>query len=292
MSMEKKHKIDIHIHVCQDKTKQGKMNVSNAEQMLTHLDELGIHRAIMMSCGERKGSADFTCNSECMEITGKYPDRYLWMCNIDPVDQNTVFDRLQRCKNQGARGIGEFMINRKMSDAFIQEVFRSAEILDMPILFHMSPMENFQYGIVDEPGLILLEESLKKYPELIFIGHSQPFWHEISGDAEATSECRMGGKKGKVVPGGRLIELMDHYSNLYADMSAYSGSIAMLRDEDFALKFIETFHHKLMYGTDMVNDQIVLPLGAWLDQMHEQHYISDNAYCDIFHRTAEKILKI
>ena len=43
---------------------------------------------------------------------------------------------------------------------------------------------------------------------LIFIGHSQPFWHEISGDALASPEERNQWGKGKVYSGGRLIYLL------------------------------------------------------------------------------------
>ena len=42
----------------------------------------------------------------------------------------------------------------------------------LPVLFHMSPKEGFQYGVVDGPGLPLLEENLKRYKGLKFIGHS------------------------------------------------------------------------------------------------------------------------
>lgn len=38
----------------------------------------------------------------------------------------------------------------------------------------------------------------KQYPDLIFIGYSQPFWHEISGDASADLDSRNSWGKGRL----------------------------------------------------------------------------------------------
>lgn len=89
----------------------------------------------------------------------------------------------------------------------------------------MSPKEGFQYGVVDGPGLPLLEENLKRYKGLKFIGHSQPFWHEISKDAPATPKERMKWGEGAVCPGGRLPYLFETYENLYGDLSANSADV-------------------------------------------------------------------
>ena len=70
------------------------------------------------------------------------------------------------------------MINRSIDDPMIQEIFAAAETLSLPVLFHMSPEVGYEYGIVDDAGLPLLEESLKKYPNLKFIGHSQPIMRD------------------------------------------------------------------------------------------------------------------
>ena len=127
------------------------------------------------------------------------------MCNLDENCEETIEERLREYQRQGTVGIGEFMICRKINHPFVQAVFQAAEKLGMPILFHMSPQEGYEYGIVDNAGLPLLEESLKKYPNLKFIGHSQPFWHEISGDASGDLSSRMEWGKGEVAPGGRLL---------------------------------------------------------------------------------------
>ena len=95
----------------------------------------------------------------------------------------------------------------------------------------------------------MLEEALETYPRLKFIGHSQPFWHEISQDAKPDLKSRMEWGKGPVKEGGRLVCLMRNYKNLYADLSANSGGCAIMRDEKFGLQFLEEFQDRLMFGT-------------------------------------------
>ncbi len=287
-------KIDIHLHAAwKSVPKSENFFLSTGEEMLPHLEELHIEKAIVLSAGETEGMlASVSGNQSCRELVKKYPESYAWMCNLDENCEETVEQRLREYQKQGAVGIGEFMICKKISDSFIQTVFRAAEKLELPILFHMSPQVGYQYGIVDEPGLPMLEEALKTYPALKFVGHSQPFWHEISGDAKPDIESRMEWGKGLVKKGGRLVHLMRNYTNLYADLSANSGGCAIMRDEKFGLCFLEEFQDRLMFGTDMVNTEMKFPLGEWLDRQCEEGKLSVQAYRKICFENAKKIFHI
>lgn len=167
-----------------------------------------------------------------------------------------------------------------------------AEELKLPVLFHMSPKEGFQYGVVDGPGLPLLEENLKRYKGLKFIGHSQPFWHEISKDAPATPKERMKWGEGAVCPGGRLPYLFETYENLYGDLSANSGGCAIMRDEEFGLAFLEKYQDRLLFGTDMANCEMTFPLGNWLDEQEHAGRLSRSAYEKICRTNAEKLFHL
>ena len=282
-------KTDIHLHLTLEQhPKTEQMFVSSAENMLPHLHELGIEKGILMSSGEGHSSISFGSNEECRQIAGCFPETYFWMCNLDDVSGN-VLKRLKTYKKQGAIGIGELMINRRMDDPLIQEIFAAAEQLSLPVLFHMSPEVGYQYGIVDDAGLPLLEENLKKYPNLKFIGHSQPFGHEISGDAANSLSARMKWGKGKVTPGGRLSYLFDTYPNLYGDLSANSGGCAIMRDEDFGLNFLETYCDRLMFATDMVNVDMEFPLGKWLEEMYQCGKLKEETYKKIAYQNAASV---
>ena len=284
-------KIDIHLHAALDPVPgTEKFKISTGEEMLAHLEELQIEKAVVMSSGETEGAmASVSGNQKCRELARRFPEKYVWMCNLDENYEETIEERLREYQRQGAVGIGEFMICRKINHPFIQAVFQAAEKLGMPILFHMSPQEGYEYGIVDDAGLPLLEESLKKYPNLKFIGHSQPFWHEISGDASGDLSSRMEWGKGEVAPGGRLSYLFDTYPNLYGDLSANSGGCAIMRDETFGLSFLEKYCDRLMFATDMVNVDMEFPLGKWLEEMYQCGKLKEEVYRKIAYQNAESL---
>ena len=284
--MEKK--IDIHLHLSERPIPDGLgMKISSGAEMLPHLDELGIGFGIIMSSGEKQ--AMFGSNASCRRIAEQYPDRYAWMCGLDETEPETVYERLKQYREEGAVGVGELAVNHRLDHPFLEAVFQATEALGLPVLFHMSPEEGFQYGVVDEPGLPLLERALNKYPKLIFIGHSQPFWHEISGDAGKSREERYEWGKGPVTPGGRLGQLFEKYPNLYGDLSANSGGCAMMREEAFGLAFLEAWKDRLMFGTDMVNVDMEFPLGGWLDQKVEEGALSFAACQAIVSGNAKRI---
>lgn len=281
-------KIDLHLHLTPFQIpKLGKMNLASAKNMIPHLEELGIGKGVLMSSAEK--GLPFGTNKANQKICQKFPDRYAWMCAVDPKGKEPVYDRLARFKAQGAIGIGELTVNKRLDDPFLQALFSAVEKLDMPVTCHMSPEEGFSYGVVDEPGLPLLEEVLRKYPKLKILGHSQVFWIEMSGDAPKDKEARNQWGEGPVAPGGRVPELFAKYPNLYGDLSANSAGRALMRDPEFGLAFLEKYADRLFFATDMVNTDMVFPLGAWLDEMAETGKLSKTAYEKIIRGNAERI---
>lgn len=277
----------MHIMTTLNLPKIGKFNISNPEKMIAHMDRLGISKAVLMSSGEKK--PPFGKNKTNQKICEKYPDRFAWMCTLDAVDADTVYERLAQYKRQGAIGVGEFTINRKLTDEFLMEVFAAAEKLEMPVTIHMSPEVGYSYGVVDDPGLPMLEKVLQEFPSLKILGHSQTFWIEMSGDAPTDREGRNSWGQGPVVPGGRVPELFAKYPNLYGDLSANSAGQAIMRDSKFGLEFLERYADRLFFATDMVNSDMVFPLGGWLDEQVEAGTLSREAYEKICYKNAQRV---
>lgn len=267
--------------------KIGKFNLSSPKGMIAHMEELGIGKAVLMSSGEKK--IPFGKNSVCKKVCEKYPENFAWMCMLDEKNIETVYDRLAMYKEQGAIGVGELTINKRLDNPFLQEIFSAAEKLSLPVTIHMSPEEGYSYGVVDEPGLPYLEKVLERFPNLKLIGHSQTFWIEMSGDAPTDKEGRNSWGSGPVTDGGRVPELFAKYPNLYGDLSANSGGCAIMRDEAFGLSFLETYADRLFFATDMVNDDMVFPLGAWLDEQVKKGALSHEAYEKICYKNAQRI---
>ena len=281
-------KIDLHLHLTPFQLpKLGKMNLTSGRNMIPHLEELGIEKGVLMSSAEK--GLPFGTNKANRKICEKFPDRYAWMCAVDPRGKEPVYDRLARFKAQGAISVGELTCNRRLDDPFLQELFAAAEKLELPVTIHMSPEVGYSYGVVDDPGLPMLEEVLKNFPRLNILGHSQTFWIEMSADAPKTREGRNAWGEGKIVPGGRVPELFDKYPNLWGDLSANSGGNAIMRDPEFGLWFLETYADRLFFATDMVNTDMVFPLGGWLDEMVSAGKLSRSAYEKICFGNAKRV---
>lgn len=284
----KTEKIDLHLHLSLNSVpRSDKMFMSSAEEMLPHLEKLGIRKGVLMSYGEE--GMPFGTNEQNRAIAEKFPERYAWMCNLNPADVATVHERLARYKRQGAVGIGELMINKPLDDPFLKAVFAAAQEFSMPVTFHMSPEEGFSYGVVDRPGLPLLEKTLQDYPDCKILGHSQAFWIEMSADAPKDREGRNQWGKGPVIPGGRVPELFAAYPNLYGDLSANSAGCAIMRDPEFGLAFLERYADRLFFATDMVNTEMVFPLGAWLDEQVSTGALGREAYEKICFKNAQRV---
>ena len=111
----------------------------------------------------------------------------------------------------------------------------------------------------------------------------------MSGDAPTEKEKRNSWGEGPIIPGGRVPELFAKYPNLYGDLSANSGGNAIIRDPEFGLKFLEEYADRLFFATDMVNKDMVFPLGAWLDEQVASGALSRDAYEKICWKNAQRV---
>lgn len=292
-------KIDLHIHCAPKRQELGRENprdpldcyIADAQELQEHLRGQGIKKAVLMSGGETQRDGAFTGNNDCCrDIVRAAPDFFAWMCNVDAESPQTLRKRLALYQQQGAVGVGEVSVNEWMDSPFLTALFAAAEELSMPITFHMSPEPGFSYGVCDRQGLPLLEQALQRFPRLKLLGHSQVFWLEISGDCpQSGNQERSAMGRGQVKQGGRVPELMRKYPNLYGDLSAYSGSCAILRDESQGLAFLEEFSDRLFFATDTVNRRQTFPLAKFLDECREAGRLSELAWENICNRNAQRV---
>ena len=270
--------------------------VCDPAEMLETMAAHGIDRAILMSAGETLNNGVFglgATNTDCRQICSQAPGKLYWMCNLDPRDPQTVYERLAACKAQGAVGVGEVMLNEWMDSPFLSAVFAAAEKLDLPVTCHMSPEPGIGYGVCDRQGLPLIEQTLQKYPNLAFLGHSQVFWLEISALPPQMEPAARGGYgHGSVQPGGTLERLFAAYPNLYGDLSAFSATCAITRDEEYGLAFLERFQDRLLFATDATNRRNVPPLDQFLDKAVAAGRLSQTAYEKICKTNAERLFRL
>lgn len=283
-------RIDTHLHLAYENGDRGGRVISTHKEMLPHFEKLNIVKGVVLAGGALL--PDLPGNEECEAIYQADPVHYAWMCSPEPLNPDTVYDTLKNCKDRGAVGVGELTVNLPLTDPALTALFDAAGKLQLPVTLHMSPEVGCSYGVVDGPGLPLLEECLGRFPDTVFVGHSACFWCEISGDAPTASRERNGYPKTAVLPGGRITELLEKYPNLYCDLSATSGGQAILRDEAHGLHFLERFADRMIFATDMIKVGSEYPLYTWLDQMAEEGKLSMETYRKICRGNAEKLYRL
>lgn len=292
-------KIDLHSHNVEARTYpafgDGRYYPPTVEEIRKMYDAVGVEKGVQLPLVSPEHHCDILSNKDARNLVDKYPETVgWWFCNVDPRWLKNTADAdlsivMNYYKSIGAKGIGELTANLYIDDPMMQNLFYHAEKCGFPILFHIGKAGGDDYGIVDDLGLPRLEKSLQKFPKLRFIGHSHKWWSEISGDC--TYENRSGNPKGPVVPGGRVVELMRKYPNMYADLSAGSGENAIMRDPEFGYKFLEEFQDKLYFGLDYCNNTNFRLLSDFLDNAVETRKITQKAYNKICRENALQLLE-
>lgn len=292
-------KIDIHSHALAfaeytPHIYDGKTLISDKE-LIAFYDKIGTEKGILLPISAPEGQATTFPSEQSKYLSVKYPDRFLWFCNVDPrardnTPDSNLYEMLAFYKSIGAKGVGEVTANIYADDPRMENLFAACEALDLPVTIHINSKFK-SYGIVDEAGLPRLEKMLKKYPKLKVLGHSQCFWCEMSADC--TEKDRGGYPKGKVID-GKVAELMRKYDNLYCDISAGSGSNAFMRDREYAAKFIAEFSDRILYGSDICLSHQTFPFAFddFLKDMVEKGEMTEENYCKIVRYNAEKLLNL
>jgi uncharacterized protein len=293
--------IDIHSHVFIDpkiKYKSENTTFMSASQQIEVMDRDGIDLAVILPLTNPEASPECQGLWEVIEICKLYPGRFIPFCNVDPrlmgsllhVDVNHFEFILNQYKDAGCKGLGELTAKMYWDDSRLLNLLEACQRVGFPVTFHTSLPESSDYGLMDEIGFPRFEQVLKKFPGLTFLGHSQSFWAEISG--ELIREDKNGYPAGTVKPGGAVPRLMRQYPNLNADISANSGLNALRRDPEFAYSFIEEFQARIHFGLDYCSPTNDRQHISWLIQARDQGGISQQAFDKIMYINTSRVLKL
>ena len=264
-------------------------------QLREKLEPFGVNKAIVLPCVTPDCSWGIQSNEEILWGIREHADFFVPFMNLDPrmgsnSPQSNLGYFMDHYKAQGCRGIGEITANLPFDDPLMENLFHHAELKQLPVIFHIAPSHYGYYGIRDGLHLPGLEGALQKFPNLIFIGHSQPFWAEIGGDL--TAEQRNSYPTGPVAEGGTLVRLLRSYPNLWADLSAGSGFNAVSRDPEFGFHFFDEFQDRLMFGTDVCDIRNEVKLPDYLKTSLAANKISQSVFNKIAHENAHRLLNL
>ena len=291
-------KIDIHTHVTMwpdtaPRLRQSDQTLMNVENQFKMWDRINVQHGVLLPLVSLEARRVLITPEECHWLVSQHPERFSWFCSIDPRCERNQPDSDLSCliehyKNLGAKGVGEITSNLYADDPKMDNMFYHCAALDMPVLIHIAPKPEGYYGIVDDPGLPRIEKMLKKHPNLKLIGHSAAFWSEIG---EYDLAKRNSYPKGKVIE-GRMPKLMREYENLYCDLSAGSGSNAMMRDPEYTASFLTEFADRIYFGCDICspNDTYPLEFSNFLQNLADTGAISQDVYRKICWDNTAKLL--
>ena len=288
--------IDIHVHLCRMPgfPRHGKQSFATPQQLLDRYDKLEIERAVVLPVCNPECCHGVQSNEDIIEIA-QNNDRFIPFCNIDPRSMTNsasapLGDMLKYYQDKGCKGIGEVCANLAFLDPLVQNLFKGAEETEMPLTFHIAAKFGGIYGLYDDPGLPQLEESLRRFPKLKFLGHSQSFWAEM---APLKNEFdRFGYPDYPVEEEGVIPKLMRKYPNLYGDLSAGSGCNALARDRNYAISFLNEFQDRLMFGTDICAPDTPVRLVDFLLDLRNSGEISENVFYKVAKGNAIKLLNL
>jgi len=292
--------IDIHAHAYR-KPVPFVVQFCTAEQLLERYDELGIEKGVLLPIVSPEIYIP-QANEDILDMAEKYPDRFIPYCNVDPRaltnSAEAPLDRiLSYYKDRGCKGVGEIMLNVPLMNPLVQNLFRHAERVGLPVVFDGSDQVGGSFGLYDDPGLPQLEHTLQRFPNLIMFGHGPLFWAEI-GRLETPGERAIifdlkGGQVGRLPEGpikeeGVVPKLFRRYPNLYGDLSDYTACNAISRDTEYGPKFLTEFQDRLFFGTDICFPTMPVQLVDVLINWRDTKKISETVFNKIARENAVK----
>jgi predicted TIM-barrel fold metal-dependent hydrolase len=183
---------------------------------IQHQKDMGVDLTVLLPSD---GNDDLKANVPGPEAAYQFTqnhDNFLFAANAPPGDQKTLATYLDK----GAKLIGELKFNAPGDSPDLWSYAEVAEQYNVPVLIHFEPV----LGItLDE-----FATTLRRFPTVRFIGHAVQWWAQMD-----TTQM-----------------LLREHPNLYADVSARSGHIALSHDEEATRQFFREFQTRILFGSD------------------------------------------
>lgn len=299
--------IDIHTHAYRVKM-PFVTPFCTLEELLKEQERLGIDKSVVLPIVSPEIYVPQN-TEDVIDMARAYPDRVIPFCNIDPRSMtNSPFakfeDLMEFYKDKGCKGLGEVMPNMRMDDPKVQNLFRAAEKVGLPVTCDGSDQLTGDFGLYDDPGLPQLELTLRRFPKMIMLGHGPVFWAEIArletpGERGVPFKFLDEGQvenfyfnTNPIKEEGAMPKLLRRYPHLHCDLSDPTAYNALTRDEKYTAEFVKEFEDRLYFGTDCCFPNMPVPLIDTLKKWKKDGVISSAAYNKITHENAMKLLGI
>ncbi|MDF2670422.1 MAG: putative TIM-barrel fold metal-dependent hydrolase [Paenibacillus sp.] len=197
--------------------------------------------------------------SSCLEFYRQHPDKFVLGYAPDPRLPESIHRLEAAIELYGVRVCGEFMLRMMYDNPDALKLFRFCGKRGLPVIVEVNygvgkvngqaePWADYWYG----GGIDTFERAIRACPDTTFLGHGPGFWAHIADD----EGYRLSNyPKGEIIRGGRIVDMMRSYPNLYCDLSAGSGLNALERNPQFATEFLLEFQDRCLYGRDTFGNE-------------------------------------
>ena len=192
--------------------------------------------------------------------------------------QNLDLDSLKQWHNEGTlQVLGEIGIQYtgiKPNDSIMYPIWEFAEILEIPVAFHMGPgPDGAAYGFAPpyraaNSNPLLLEEVLVKYPKLkVYVMHAG--WPFIS----------------------EMIALLQAHPQVYVDIGVINWDIPEKEFYYYLNRLVDAgFGKRIMYGSDQVSHPEMIEVA--INRVSSANFLTEEEKRDIFYNNAARFLEL
>ena len=288
------------------------------DEWVGNMDEVGIEKTIILTMSTG------TAFDEIQRKYAKHPERFEMWCGFDlagydqPGFGPAAVKELERCKQAGARGVGEIhdkgqgLRSGKSTapgmhpdDPRMDAVWDKCGELGMPVSLHVAdPIWMYQKMDRYNDGLMnAYEWRLDNQPNIIGLSGMVDILERTASRHRNTTfiACHFANLSYDLA---RLGEVLERNPNLYADISARYAETAPI--PRFASKFYEKHADRLVYGTDMGFDKAMYRITFRILESLDEHFyeidqfsyhwslngfgLSDGILNQVYHDNAERLL--
>jgi predicted TIM-barrel fold metal-dependent hydrolase len=254
------------------------------DDWVRNMDEVGVEKTITLT---------MTTGAEFDAIHRKYskhPERFEMWCGFDftgydkPGFGPAAVKELERCKQAGARGVGEIhdkgkgLVSGKSKapgmhpdDPRMDSLIEKCGELGMPISLHVAdPIWMYQKMDRHNDGLMnAYEWRLDNQPNIVGLSGMIDILERTAARHRNTTfiACHFANLDYDLA---RLGEVLERNPNLYADISARYAETAPI--PRFAAQFYEKHADRLVYGTDMGVDQAMYRVTFRILELLDEHF--------------------
>jgi len=221
--------------------------------------------------------------SDVVDGAKRYPDRLIPFYAPHPKQENGLEKLQAAVEIHGIRGVGEWKFRVPLDDPDGIKIWRYAGEQKMPVIIHMDLprlppsdpdgwMASWYGGTADH-----LEHALQLAPDTIVLGHGPGFWRYVTGKEPEIKTAYLNGPE-DYAEGGRLIDLLETYPNLYCDLSAGSGCRGLQCFPDGGKQFLTTYQDRALFARDYFDAKLRDHLETLdLDETVKTKILSGNA---------------